>query len=362
MLIKTLIATGDCDYSEHLSNALSGNHSDAIDVCVCSTADNLRELLAVRKFDVALLEAPLIGDNDLHGIRLPLLLLSDDGNAMLHDFEDAGDPSGQTGSSQFERAANRLAGVSGELKSIRKYQRISSIAGSVLEQYSKVLTDEYDPESKKASITVVWSPAGGVGKTTVALAYAANRVSDGKQVLYLNLENFSSSPVYFAETGKSISAVFEMIESQEGNIKLLIRGIRQFSSDAGVSYLGRPGNFDDMNILSSEDVVALITACSDSADELIIDMSSACDERTRQAFELADRILLVTDPSSTAQTKYSQFVSQHNVFENIRMKSVLVANRGASVGDSLVGAVVRLPIVQSTDPTVVYKALSCNSF
>jgi len=335
MKVKLLIASTDDDYAEHLSNRISEYHSDIFDVNVCSSEERIRELLSSKKFDAALLEASFVEDTDLGCIHMPLILWAED--------EDPADA--QT-----------------EHKRIRKYQRISSIVADVLEKYAKAAADGRGAEPEKAHITAVWSPAGGVGKTSVALAYAAKRVSEGKQVLYLNLEAFSSVPVYFNGTGKGISAVFEMLENREGSVGVLIRGIKCSDRDTGVAYLCRPDNFDDMNILSTENVAELIDACAGVMEELVIDMSCLCDERTRQIFKYADRVFLITDPTNTAQTKLSQFAAQHNVFERIKDKAVLVANKGAVINDLLTDAIITLPLVQSADASAVNSTLSGCSF
>jgi len=335
MRIKLLIAATEGDYAEHLSNRISECHGDAFDVNVCSSREHLQELLSSKKFDAALLEASFTEGADLSGIHMPLILWEED--ASLSDAQAA-------------------------LRKIRKYQRISSMAADVLEKYAKAAADGRGSEPEKAQTTAVWSPAGGVGKTSVALAYAAKKASEGKQALYLNLEAFSSVPVYFGDTGKGISAVFEMLENHEGNVSMLIRGIKRYDSETGVAYFCRPDNFDDMNILSAENVAELIDACAGVIEELVVDMSCICDERARQVFECADRVLLVTDPTNTAQIKLSQFAAQHNVFERIKGKAVLVANKSAAVYDSPTDAIITLPLVQSPDAAAVSSALSGCSF
>ena len=333
--LQLLIATDDCDYADHLSNTLAGDHADAIEVSVCSSLENLHEHLDAREFDVALLEATMIESADMQSIHLPLLLWSEEGN---------------------------IPNIPGEIKKIRKYQRISTMVSSILELYAGETASECDSCTKRAQITAVWSPVGGAGKTTTALAYSAGKASEGKQVMYLNLEPFSSVSAYFSETGKSVSSVFEMLEIGKGNIKMLIRSIRLQDNASEITYFCRPDNFDDMNILTSENIAALIDACSEVTDELVIDMSSVCDERTRKVFEHADRILLVTDTTHTAQIKFSQFASQHNTFQRIKSKAALVANKGAMVNESLVDDIICLPLVQSTDTVAVYKTLSSFKF
>jgi len=331
MRVQLLIATTDADYTEHLSENITERYADVISVSVCSSAERLRELLSTRKFDAALLEAPMSDGADISSIRMPLCLWTEDNNSP---------------------------DIAGSCEKIRKYQRISSIVAEVLGKYAKVSTGGRGFNSEKVQITAVWSPAGGVGKTTVALAWSAKKASEGKQVLYLNVESFSSVPVYFPETGKSISTVFEMLENNAGNIEMLIRGIRQTDKGTGVSYFRQPENFDDMNILSSENISTLVEACAGVTEELIVDMSGICDERTQQIFRLADKVLLVTDMTPAARSKLEQFAAQSGVFQTIREKAILVANKGAAIDKPIVDEVIKLPLVQSADANEVYNTLS----
>ena len=335
MKTQLLVATIDSDYAEHLSNILSEYHSDVIDVSVCGTPEYLKEQLLTRKYDIALLDAAMIEEGSLASIRLPLALWSE--NEHSSEIPDG-------------------------IKRIRKYRRISSMVGEVLELYAKGLKSVSGAGSKRARVTAVWSPMGGVVKTTAALAYAERKTSEGKQALYLDLQPFSSVSAYFADSGRSISSVFEMIETEEGDVGMLIRSIWQQDSESGITYFCRPENFDDMNIIAPENISVLVDACSEMTDELVIDLSGSCDERTRTVLDLADKVLLVTDSSLIAQIKFSQFVSQNNVFERIKEKTILVANKGAAFSKSLVDAVVHLPLVQSTDSATVFKTLSTISF
>ena len=331
MKIRLLIATCDSDYSEHLSDVLSKDFSDAIEVSVCSTNERLHTLLEAQSFDAALLDSSMLTACDLKSILLPMLLWAKEDEAI--DI-----PSG--------------------VKSIRKYQRISSLAGTILENYALISSENNTVDPDRAFVTAVWSPAGGVGKTTVALAYAARRVSEGKQVLYLDLESFSSVPAFFTESGTSISTVFDMLENRSGNLKVLLKGILRLDSAAGIGYFCRPNNYDDINILSSDDISTLITACSGVTEELVIDLPSVCDDRAQRIFEMADSILLITDPSPTAKAKLSQFVTQHNIFERIRSKTKFVANKGASLSAQPVDCNLSLPLLHAADAPAVYRTLA----
>ena len=331
MKIKLLVATKDTDYSEHLSDVLSKDHSDVIEVSVCSTKERFHSLLDTQLFDSALLDPSMISSCDLKAIALPLLLWAKEDDTI-----------------------DMPVGI----KIIRKYQRISSLVGTILENYALVSSESSGTDLDRAYITAVWSPAGGVGKTTVSLAYAAKKVSDGKQVVYLNLEPFSSVPAFFSESGTSISTVFDLLESRSGNLKVLLKGILRLDSTAGIGYFCCPDNYDDINILSADDISVLITACSGVTDELVIDLPNICDSRSQKVFDLADNILLVTDPSPTAKSKLSQFVSQHNTFERIRSKTKIVANKGASPGSQPADCSLSLPLLHAADEPAVYRTLA----
>jgi len=335
MKIKLLIATGDCDYADHLSDMLSEKQADTIEVSVSRTYERLCDMLATARFDVALLEPSWTTGADPGKIRLPLLLWTDTEDVVRF-------PAG--------------------CKQIKKYQRVSAILECIFENYAKINAAGCNGDTNNASFTAVWSPAGGVGKTTVALAYAAKKAAEGKHVMYLNLEYFSSVPVYFPETGRSISLVFEMLENSEGNAGTLISGIKKQDAGTGIYYLYLPENYDDMNILTAGNITSLLCACAGAADEVVVDMPCTCDERTRGVFDMCEKVFLVTDAKDTAHAKLLQFTLQHNVFARIKPKSVLIANKAALPDGLPLNTTIRLPVIQSADASAVYKALSLYSF
>lgn len=331
MKIHLLIADIDSDYMEHLSGIFAENYSDVFEVSVCSSQKAMADLLEHRQVDVALLGPAFIQGAGNSQIRLPLLLW--DGTAA---------PDGQFA----------------ELKRVRKYQRISALSGQILEKYAEISSGDMGFEGEQCGrITVVWSPAGGCGKTTAALAYAAEKVSEGKKVVYLDLEPFSSTPVYFPEGGKSISSVFEKLDS---NVELLLQSIRKTDSGSGIFYYGQPDNYDDIEILTAEDMRNLVTSSAKNVDEVVVDMGNGYDQRTAALMDLANTVMAVIDNTRAAYVKWQQFCTQHSVYEKIQTKLLLVANRGARLEQ--MRQAVTLPLVQSEDPVVVYKTLSAGYF
>ena len=332
MKIQLLVAIGDKSYMEHLSGVLSEKYAEVFEVSICSTEMRLQELLDRRQFDIALLDPELADRCSLSAIRMPLLIW--DGSGVLKE-------------------------QAGNLGKIRKYQRISKITSELLGRYAQVSNAGTGFADTRARVTAVWSPAGGCGKTTVALAYAAQLVSQKKKTVYLDLEPFSSTPAYFASTSKGLSSVFEQLD---GNVEMMLQSIRQEDTGSGILYFGHPDNYEDIEILTVEDVTALVRGAASGVEELVVDLGSTCDQKVRKILELADKVLLVVDDSPSSQIKCSQFRQQHNLYTQLADKLTVVVNRGgrheAAPGEN----VISLPRVQSNDPVVVYKTLSAGYF
>lgn len=331
MKIKLLVAASERDYAEHLSRVLSEKHTDTFDVSICTSVASFQDMLDRRCFDVVLVDEAFCDGVNMNNARLVL---------MLWDITQE----------------NEHRNGYGWLK---KYQRISSLIGGIFEVYSEISQNCDCSGSSKSKIISVWSPAGGVGKTTAALAYAARKVADGKSSIYLNLENFSSTPVYFNNVSKSISSAFEKLDI---NVALYLRGISKTDSDSGITYFAAPTNYDDINILTADDMASLTTACASIADELVVDLPSVCDERVRRVFDISDYVLIVVDGSDTSMAKLRQFLNQHNVYDRIKEKCVLVSNKGSNYRDTGIDRVVSLPYVQTNNAGAVYKSLSANRF
>lgn len=332
MKIQLLIATSDQEYADALYTVLAKRQADIFELGLCSNPAKLEDMLLRRTYDICLLEPEEGAHYQLERVRLPLIL---------------------------QGSHTKVPEELGGLPRIKKYQRISALVSEVLDCYAEAAKSSELLGQTQAKITAVWSPVGGVGKTSVALAYATRAAMNGQRAAYLNLENFCSLGAFLKDEGKSISSVLERIDQ---NPSVQMRSIRQQDAATGVFYYGAPENYDDINILGKTELVILLNAAASGVDELIVDLPSFCDERIECTFERANQVFLVTDLSVTAQRKLNIFMAQNSTYDDIRHKAVFVCNKGACGVPEGAERCVSLPHVQSADPAQVFKTLSASQF
>lgn len=331
MKIKLIIASGDEHYINHLSDVLAEDYSEFFDVRICSSVDSMQNLVAKNKYDILLLEASFVDylDGDLTKNAV-----------LLYD--------------NFEGEE-----VDMDIVKIHKYQRISSMVGKILEYGAdlnlNLNTKAFDNNAARCS--VFWSPCGGTGKTTVALAYATRKALEGKDVLYVNLERFASTEIYFKEPAKSVSNIFQRLDS---NLDLVVKSAKQKDSGTGISYFGVPENYDDIDAIEVDDIKTFLKACVDNSDEVVIDISSLCNKKTKAVFDMVDRIFIVCDNSESSRIKLNQFVGQHYIWAEISHKVSVVGNKGCK--NNLGVDQISLPMVKSSNEINVFKTLSAENF
>jgi len=332
MKTRLIIITEDRGYAEHLAKVLSKNYSEYFEVSTCTNLSYVSDMLGSKKYDIVLVEPDLLQLVKSYGQKLTVIMWNI-GAEISQDDE--------------------------EIAKILKFRRISNIVSQILSLYAEIAETAADYTEQNGRIIAVWSPSGGVGKTTVAMAYAAREAARGADATYLSLEHFSGTSVYFGGEGKSISSLFERLNT---NNDLAVVSTRHQDSITGVYYFTSPDNYDDINELSVDDIKQLVDISIQVNGITVIDLPSICDSRIREVMMRADKVLLVTDGSKTAEAKLSLFLTQNSVFNDICDKISLVSNKNSYVQNPLVNTVVCLPEIPAADPIQVYKSLSCYSF
>lgn len=283
-----VIADKDEAYVDGISNYILNNYSHRFQVRSFTQKEYLLDHLSSneRNIDILLLCHDWYNDSILKKVHTPILLLE---GIMIDDISDC--------------------------QVIKKYQRGDKLVSSIINCFAESNSNNHyiSDSNKKAKTIAVYSPIGGIGKTSVAVGASIKSAEYGKPVFYLNLENIQSTPNFFdCQGNKNFSNILYYIRDKKKNIILKIEGIRCVDSKYNVHYFTPPNTSIDLNETTVEDIKYLIDTLrlSNDYDKVIIDMSSIIDEKNVSILKDSDEIILVIGLEDLSITKTNFFIQE----------------------------------------------------
>lgn len=194
-----------------------------------------------------------------------------------------------------------------EVRAICKFQRADLIYKQILSVYSEKASSitGFSAHADKGNVVVFSSPCGGVGNSVMAAACAVRAASQGKKVLYLNLEKFGGADLFFAGEGQyGMSDIIFAVKSKKTNLPLKLEGcVRQAANS--VYFYAQAKNALDMLELTSEEVLRLISELKlmGGYDYIVIDTDFSLDKEALKIFKQAQALVMVSDGSCEANAK-----------------------------------------------------------
>lgn len=298
MIISIAIADQNREYVERLSEALR-QYND-LNISVFTNEERLKSALEREKFDILLFD-PDISQNRImvSGVKLAICLYSDEAN-----------------NSQMYA----------DVVPVLKYQRISNIYKEILKQYSEKAG--YSAEfnySQQTKLISVFSPIGGCGKTTLAMAVAMQYAESGYHTLFVSAEQLSSSSFLFEYKEEGNTALIEAIDG-DAVFELKLKGVAKAGVN-GVSYVEgfeRYVDYSDVSQAEMKKLLANIRKCG-IFDRVVIDMESHVDGIANAIFEESDHIIIVNKPGELPARKIMMFSEQGLIME-IKNKCYIIEN------------------------------------
>lgn len=297
MNIKLAIADADEEYLRRLVNGLE---SYELSISIFTDVDALYQALSKKSYDVILFDPDISSSRlNIAGVKLGIALYSDEcRNASLYPGVDR----------------------------VLKYQRISSIYAQILSLYADKagMGDGFD-KSDRTTLIAVYSPAGGTGKTTVAMAIASMLKSSGSDVLYLSLEQLAGDTVFHQYSEEGITALISELDSQNTNFELKTMGMAKRGLN-DVSYIEGFTKIVDYWDTKADEIEALLTNLKRIGrfGAVIVDTGSCIDDIVKKVLEGSDRIVLVTSDSDTSVIKFAELSEQAFLMDYEKNISVVV--------------------------------------
>lgn len=205
----------------------------------------------------------------------------------------------------------KAANVPSKGKTINKYQYGDRLVADIVKIYAEENTANYslgieNLNPKKTKIIGIYSPAGGVGKTTIAVGASIQSAWEGKNVFYLNLENMSSTSLYFTGEQKgNLSSILYFLKNKNRNLSLQIEGAKCVDPQYNICYFQPPDSILDFNEDISEELSRLLweLKSTNQYNRIFIDMSSEINKNNLAVFRACDDIILVAQQNMASTVK-----------------------------------------------------------
>lgn len=300
-LIKLFILDDDDEYSFNLCNYLTHNYFETFLVNYYNNSYRIEEWIKKIDPDIILLCEKYYNQVCKHSQKNLIILT--------------------TGTSSV--------GLSG-VPSIYKYKDADKIAGDIINVFTKagnIITQSKDKTTKTVAL---YSAAGNVGKTSVALGISTICSYSGLSVFYLNLEQFPSTSIFFSNNMEySTSDIIYYTKERDKNLISKISTMSCKDTASNLHYFKEANNAFDINDLLPQDVKFIIDNIKGCGqyDLIVIDMDSQLNENTISLFEVADEILYVFTYEEICLHKTNIFIDNINMLSNGLDQNTFLAHK-----------------------------------
>lgn len=194
-----------------------------------------------------------------------------------------------------------------EQVAVCKFQRADLIYKQILSLYSEKAANisGLKINDSDCKIIVFSSPSGGVGNSSIAAACAMKLARDGKRTLYLDLQLYGGTDIFFQSEGQfDMTDIIYALKSKKTNISLKIEGCIK-RDISGVYFFSQPKLVLDMMELGTEEIIRLISELrlSGGYEYIIIDKDFGITKDDFQLYVLANHLVIVGDGSDISNSK-----------------------------------------------------------
>ncbi len=326
MNIKLAIADENEEYIERLLNVLKDY--DDLSISVYTYKKNLEKALSEKYFDVLLFDMSVYEEQVSLGKTSLGIMLLDETEDVLAGYND--------------------------FPKIKKYQRINKIYKKILDLYAdKSGNKGILSNQKKSKAIAFYSPIGGAGKTTIALASAVRLALMGYKTFYLNLEDIASETFYLPQTGeKGVSEILSSLGA-DVNFQMKLQGLMQVR-DENLFYLNHFDTPNDIYELDSGEIEELVYSILKTGlfDFLLIDMGTSLDEKAVKVFEAADHVVIIEKPDTISAGKLEFFFRQIYIMQEYgkKMKGLLNFDIGrTNAFEERISQIGKINMIQNPD-------------
>ncbi len=202
------------------------------------------------------------------------------------------------------------------IKKIFKYTNTNEIYNQIMATSRGKMQKELS-KTKETIVVLFYSAAGGVGKTTLAMAMCGGLKKNFKKVLYVNAHRVNSFQFYLDNTAAMPNSVYTELANPDAS---LFGRIRHVIRNEGFDYLppfaAALSSVDvDFNIY--EHIIQSAKATKEY-DVIVVDADSTFDYAKASLITMADRVMIVTTQSRASVNATNMLIKNMNCGEKVK--------------------------------------------
>lgn len=209
------------------------------------------------------------------------------------------------------------------IKKIFKYTNTNEIYNQVMATSRGKIQTEMS-KSKDTLVVMFYSAAGGVGKTTLAMAMCGGLKKNFKKALYINAHRVNSFQFYLDNSAAIPNSVYTELANPDSN---LFSRIKHVIRNEGFDYLppfaAALSSVDvDFNIYEH---IIQSTKATKEYDVIVVDADSTFDYAKASLITIADKVIIVTTQSRASVNATNMLVKNMSFSE--KEKYLFICNQ-----------------------------------
>lgn len=316
MKIRVGILDSDQVYMARLVRYFTTHYIDKIEISAFHSLESFTEFIRQTRIDVFLADPAFIPSD----MEIPKTMIM----AFLTDSEHA----------------QKVGNVS----AVYKYQQAENLYREILGLYAELdkMTTYKSAEGESAVICFMGA-AGGTGTTTMAVACARSLASNGKKVLYLNLEeNGVITPFIQGQGSTTMSDVLYVVKSNRTKLVLKLESMVR-KSEQGVYFYEPFAIAPDAHEMTASDLQEILNTLIRyyDYDFIVLDTDTDVIWKRNLLLKYARHVMMVSDGRTVSNLKLNRILQEFairdaNEEERNMAKTRILYNRqrdGKTVGD-----------------------------
>ena len=288
-----VLADSDLDYINNLMNYISQNYSHKFNVISFTEYRFLEEYINKNnKIDILFISPDFYKEDVLMRNGTVLMFLSQGNDTNINN-----------------------------VPAIRKYQSADKICSEIVKIFENSgETKQSVEDNKSTKVFTVFSPVGGIGKTTIALSLAYNLSQKGKSVLYISLEKIQSHLVYFnnKESKYNLSDLIFAVKQRDDSIDEILNKGAIKDKDTGIFYFNDTESLLDIEDLSGDDIGELLEVIDKSNlfQFVIFDLSASMNTKYNNLFKNSNKVIIPIGQDAKTIYLIDSFINQLDEYDN----------------------------------------------